>query len=390
MMQEQGHFQGAVLFYASLYPGTWNPVHGLFVYELRKALCRICPVPAIVPENGWRRLFASPAPFSFSAEGEEDVSRPTFWTVPRIGAQWAGQLMALFTRSSFRRSLAAKPCIVHAHYAFPEAEAAAKLAAETGLPLVVTVHGSDINLLGTCPARRKRIVRTLERADAVVGVSKALCERVCAMGIDRAKVSHVPNGVDLGCFQPVPEERDTQRVESEQIGSRKVLLAVGRLESVKAYDRLLQAFAMLDDDCVLVFAGDGSLRSSLQQQAGLLGVKERVLFLGALSRDDLAAWYRKASLLVISSHSEGWPTIIYEALACNTPVVAPDVGGIREILHSPELGVLLTDNAPLKLAEGIRGALATCWRMDVLRDEAERNSWDSIARQYVEIYRKVV
>ncbi|UZP69209.1 glycosyltransferase [Desulfovibrio mangrovi] len=390
MHPEQTHFRGPVLFYASLYPGTWNPVHGLFVYELRRALSRLCAVPAIVPENGWRRLFASQPPFSFAAEGEQDVLRPTFWSIPKIGSRWAGRMMAACTRRSFRWSLSCNPVLVHAHYAYPEAEAAATLADEAGLPLVVTVHGSDINMLASCPVRGERIVRTLLKADAVVGVSRALCEKVRSLGIDQTKVFHIPNGVDLNCFRPQAAETDTLADSIDSlVRGKRVILAVGRLEPVKGFDKLLKAVAMLDQDCALVIAGEGSQLDRLQEQAELLDMRGRVHFLGAISREELAAWYRKAMVLAVSSHSEGWPTIIYEALACETPVVAPAVGGIREILHSPSLGVLLSDNAPRTLAQGLRDALATRWDGAQLYAEAERNSWDAIAAMYVEIYRKV-
>ena len=182
--------KGPVLFYSSLYPGSWNPTHGLFVYELRRALGRMTDVPVVVPENGWRKMLTKRAPFAFTGEAESSVYREPFWTLPKIGKRWDADLMALCTRSTFARALEHRPWLVHAHYAYPEAAAAAELAGEGGLPLVVTVHGSDINVFAHCPVRGPRIAQTLQRADAVVTVSQALAEKVAELGVSPQNIFH--------------------------------------------------------------------------------------------------------------------------------------------------------------------------------------------------------
>ena len=378
--------KGPVLFYSSLYPGKWNPAHGLFVYELRRAMRAITDVPVVVPENGLRKIFSPSPPFAFEGEGETSVLRQKFWTIPKAAKAFDGTLMALWTRSTFGKALEFRPWVVHAHYAFPEAVAAAELAEEAGLPLVVTAHGSDINELAECIRRRERIVNALMRADAVVAVSGHLYRKICDMGIPSHKVFHIPNGVSLELFSV--RKKLEARKELALPTEGPLLVAVGRLEPVKGYDRLLKAVAKLPS-VTLAFAGDGSLRKTLEAQATELGIAERVVFMGMLPHVTLAACYQAADLMVMSSHSEGWPTVAYEAMACGTPVVAPPVGGIPEIVHSSQLGLIAASNSPEDLQVAIAEALTMQWDPDVLRAEAEQNSWDAIARRYVDIYWRV-
>ena len=136
----------------------------------------------------------------------------------------------------------------------------------------------------------------------------------------------------------------------------------------------------------LACAGDGTQRAALERQVEASGLTERVFFLGAVPHEQLATCYQAADLLVLSSHSEGWPTVIYESFACGTPVVAPAVGGIPEILHSPELGTVAPSNSPADLTQALQAGLQRRWDTELLRNEAEAHSWDAIARRYVEVY----
>ena len=159
---------------------------------------------------------------------------------------------------------------------------------------------------------------------------------------------------------------------------------------VKAYDRLVGALALLEPDTSLVLAGDGPEREALGRLARDLGVAERFRFAGAVPHGDLCDYYRAADVLAISSHSEGWPTVIHEALACGTPVVASPVGGIPEALAAPGVGLLTAGNREEEMAEGIRRALAMTWDRAALEEAARVHSWQEIARRYIAVYEGVL
>ena len=103
---------------------------------------------------------------------------------------------------------------------------------------------------------------------------------------------------------------------------------------VKGLDILLQSLALLrsrDLDCHLYLVGDGPLRKQLMVQANVLGLSTRITFVGPKLHEELPAWYRAADLTVLPSRSEGLPNVLRESLACGTPFVASNVGGIVEI-----------------------------------------------------------
>lgn len=375
-----------VLTYTSLYPTPRKPVHGVFVHELTKSLARLAQVQVLVPENGWRGLADRLRHGSRPTSGDGAI-RCRFWTVPRFFKFLDGRLMALCSREAFQSALAANPDLVHAHYAYPDAAAAAILAGRAGLPLVVTCHGSDINVLARDPARAKLMARALRQAAAVVAVSRDLAGKIARLGVPPERIRHIPNGVDLSLFPLADKAR--ARASLGLTPSGPLLVGAGRLEPVKGYDRLLRALARLDG-VRLVLAGDGSLRESLAGLARRLHIEDRVTFAGMVPHEELAPYFQAADLLVISSHSEGWPTIIHEALACGTPVAAPALGGIPEALARPGLGLIFPSAEPEPLALGIREALDTAWNPEVLRRAAAAHDWNAVAAQHLELYEQVL
>jgi glycosyltransferase involved in cell wall biosynthesis len=121
-----------------------------------------------------------------------------------------------------------------------------------------------------------------------------------------------------------------------------------------------------------------------------LELNKKIKLLGEIIHDNLPIYYQAADFLVISSYIEGWPTIIYEALACGTPVIAPNVGGIPEILNDENLGILVPNNKPESLANGIMEAFKKKWNINLLIESANINSWDNIAKKYIEIFDQIL
>lgn len=376
-----------ILIYTTLYPTTTNPVHGIFVGELVEGLARLAQVRVVAPENALARLWTRPPQVGSPLKRDEDVLRCRFWNVPKLFKSLDGRLLALCSRGAFLRAMRFGPDLIHAHYAYPDAAAAAQLAAEVGLPLVVTCHGSDIQVLAKEPTRGRLIAKALGQAAAVVAVSRDLAGKIARLGVDPARIHHIPNGVDLSRFF-LADKGGARRCLGLEEGV-PWLVAAGRLEAVKGYDRLLRALALLDN-VRLVLVGDGGERQALSRLARELGLAERVRFAGTVPHDALAPYYQAADALVISSHSEGWPTVIHEALACGTPVVAPAVGGIPEALAEPEVGLLLASAEPGPLADGIRETLDRAWDPSKLRRAAVAHDWTRVAARHLELYAHVL
>jgi glycosyltransferase involved in cell wall biosynthesis len=248
--------------------------------------------------------------------------------------------------------------LIYAPWAYPDGWAAVHLGHRAGLPVVLKVVGSDILLLSKYPRRERGTLDALRQADAVIAVSRDLAERLAGYGIDPDKVHVVYDGVDKTLFHPGPRFEARSRIGLP--GDEPLLLFVGNLVPVKGLDILIEACGQLADrgtafTCLLV--GEGSLRTQLERQARLRGLEERVRFMGSVPNDRLPDWYRAASVVLLSSHSEGVPNVLLEAAACGTPFVASRVGGIPEIAH---LGPsrLVPPGDPHLLAEAIGAFIA--------------------------------
>jgi glycosyltransferase involved in cell wall biosynthesis len=183
------------------------------------------------------------------------------------------------------------------------------------------------------------------------------------------------NGVDLQRFGV----RDRQAARAALGVGGFVLLSVGSLIPRKGHELTIEALTRAPD-CTLLIAGGGPLRAELEALAQRLGVADRVRFLGEIAHHDLPDVYAAADVMVLASSREGWANVLLEAMACGTPVLATDVNGAREIVCSPEAGLL----APARTVDGLVGGLAQLRRnlprREATRRYAEAFSWDEIAR----------
>ncbi len=362
----------------------------MFVAELCRAMATRLHVRVVAPINGLRqwRLTGRLPRSSGSVAGTESVPvhYPVFFNFPRFGKFFDAAFMSLCSESAFRAAASdmGNFPIVHAHYAYPDAVAAVRLGRKYGFPVVITVHGTDVNQLAHDSARRSQIIEAFRHAGAVVAVSNELRRKVNALVGRGFHAFHIPNGVGLDRFSPGDPGFARRKLGLER--ESRYILAVGRLDPVKGYDLLIQSLLFLPESVRLIVAGDGEQKQNLKNQVSRLGLDRRVSFAGAISHDHLRFYFQSAQLLAISSHSEGWPTVILESLACGTPVVAHRVGGIPEVLVSEELGVLVEDNTPESLARGIQKGLEKNWDANLCIEYARRFTWDRISRKYFEIF----
>ena len=387
-----------LLTFTTLYPHAGAPNHGVFVENRLRHLRAtgavggmvLAPVPWVPP-------FGRLNPAWASHTGAEPVERrhdivvhhPRFPAIPRIGMNIAPRLLyraSIGPVTRLIRSNGAPFDLIDAHYAYPDGVAAAWLGRRFGLPVVITVRGSDVTEYPDFPVPRRLLRQAFTDAAAIITVSAGLKDAVVALGVPADKVTVLRNGVDLMAFRPV-EDRDAARTALGLTG--QVLLSVGHLIPRKGHDLVISALPDLPD-WRLVIAGSGPERGTLEALARTLGVAGRVRFLGQIPHAELPTLYSAADLLVLASQREGWANVLLESMACGTPVLASPIPGNPEVVQTRAAGLIMEDRSPAGVARGVRDFARDLPPRAATRAYAEQFSWAATSQGQLDLFRSVL
>jgi glycosyltransferase involved in cell wall biosynthesis len=228
----------------------------------------------------------------------------------------------------------------------------------------------------------------LARVNAIIAVSEALRDRIHELGVDRGLIHVIPPAVEHETFRP--GDRLQARTRLGLPGDSPVLLWVGRMVPVKSVTTLIDAVAVLRQThpgVRLCLVGDGPLRQQLESQVIRRGLREHARFEGFVAPAHLPDWYRAADVTVLPSVSEGAPNVLLESIACGTPFVASDVGGVRA-LATDGLDVLVP---PLNV-ESLTSALDQVLRQQRRgpRPNGLPRSWADCAQVIVSVLLKAI
>jgi len=382
-----------ILSFTTLFPNPAEPSRGIFVRNRLAAVAAHADLLVVAPVNAGRNPRVLGLPHRRRDPAGFDVLHPRFAVLPGLLKGWDATLLHGEVLPQIRRALnGANPDLVDAHYAYPDGAAASRLARELGVPFVLTVRGSDLEVLARNPAQRGPIQRTLREARAVVAVSRSLERRALELGASPGRVHVVPNGVESGRFHPL--DRAAAREALGLSAGASILLAVARLDPIKGLDLLIDAVAALRErpehgGALLHIVGDGPERRALEAAVTRAGLTAVVHLQGAVAPEELPLWYAAADVVCLTSWSEGCPNVVNEALACGRPVVATAVGGVPDLVHDGENGYLIGARDAGLAADRIARALETDWNADAIAAPARR-SWDQAAREQLAIYRAAV
>lgn len=289
---------------------------------------------------------------------------------------------AAFRHAVRRHAAGHAPDIVHAHWWFPGGWLASSLRA----PVIITCHGSDVQLLRRAPMRALAR-RTFARARAVTTVSTFLADRLrTALGPDAGEPRITPLPVD-----PVPFERAA--TEAKATPAR--ILYAGNLIESKGVTVLLEAAAMLRRDgheFRLELLGEGPLRESLERQAAALGLTDIIEWGAFVARDQMPGAYARATITVLpSTGEEGLGLTLVESLLAGTAVVGAARGGITDVVQDERTGLLARPGDVGDLARqlgrlladpALRTQLASAGRRHALERHAPANA----LRRFFDLY----
>jgi len=374
-----------VLTLTTLYPNRRQPARAIFIHERMRHVARVCDLEVVAPVALGRGA-------GIAWEEELDgvrVRHPRYVALPGRWPRLNPLAIAAGSWRIVRRLHARAPFdLVDTHFAHPDGAAALRLADRLGLPLVLSLRGSDIHRDFRDARLRRRILETCRRAAAVIAVAAPLAETLGEAGSDPSRIHVIPNGVDSDLF--APRDRETSRKEVGVDDATPLLLAVGQLVPVKGFDLLLEAFARLTAPCRLHIAGEGPGREELMRLAGKLGIAERVHFLGLIPHAELARHYSAADAFCLSSRNEGCPNVVLEALASGCPVAAASVGEIPHLIEEGVNGMLAAPQDPVSLGKAIERLLHATLDREAVRRTVAARTWERVAACVQEVFAGVV
>jgi glycosyltransferase involved in cell wall biosynthesis len=292
--------------------------------------------------------------------------------------------------------------LVHAHWLVPNGVIGASVSRRLGVPLVVSLHGSDISV----PERSRWMAavcrRCFVRAAAVTAPSADLLERARGLGAT-GDLELIPYGADVEAFRAAPEARAELRARHAFAVEDVVVLGLGRFVRWKGFEYLIDAIARARDSAPrirLLLAGDGDLDLELRQRVRDREVANEVRFAGMVSRDDIPSYFAATDIVVVPSihfdgYVDGLPNVALEAMAAGRPLIATRVGGLPQVVQHGMNGLLVDERDAGGLADAIvelAGQPQLRRRMgETGRSMVETSlNWKSVGRRFSEVYERVV
>lgn len=236
--------------------------------------------------------------------------------------------------------------LIHAHYAIPHSVSAwmaREMLTDRRLPFVTTLHGTDITLVGQQPAYEEVTCFALRASDGITAVSEDLARQTRELFCSELRIDTIHNFVDTEVYRPGPDPALRSQFAPAGV---PVLVHASNFRPVK---RVLDVIRIFDHvqrelDCRLVMMGTGPDRHAAEELVAQLGHGERVHFLD--NQESIRDLLSVADLLLLPSETESFGLVALEAMACGVPVLASDVGGLRELIVNGQSGFLCARGNP--------------------------------------------
>jgi teichuronic acid biosynthesis glycosyltransferase TuaC len=375
-----------ILILSDFFPNKTVPHEGIVVLQLIKELKKSAEITLFAPRITYppfQRYRSYRRDFSHFPELESYQIKTIFlnyYHIPVLG-EWIAPYWFLAKMILILKIRKIDFDLIHANWAYRSGFWGSWIKKIFRKKLILTVHGSDINLWLNEKIKGDRIRSALRNADIIIGVSEYLLNKISHL--TDGKTFWIPNGVDsiLFCTNP-KKKKETIKI-----------LCVANHYFIKGVDILIHAAVILKtkiDDFTISLVGDGPERVYLEHLTNELDLKNVIRFCGHVPNNQVAEYLKESNLLVVPSRNEGWGMVILEALSAGVPVVASKVGGIPEVLQDGKYGILVQPESPIRLAEAIETAIEKKWQEQELRHYATQFSWSRIAEETLSKYQKVL
>ena len=295
----------------------------------------------------------------------------------------------------FRKSKKIKYDLIFSHY-WLSGQVGREVHQWWGVPHIIMFHTLGVikNSLGVGEEEPELRIKTegdlaQECHRIITATDREKTALITAYNISPDRISVVPCGVNLRMFRPFDRKLAAEQAGLHLSEGEKTVLFVGRIDSVKGIDLLIQAVARLKAENrvrLLIVGGDKQNQpeiAALQTLCKQLGIENNVSFLGTIKHEKMPFFYNAADVCVIPSHYESFGLVALESLACGTPVVATDVGILKNIIRSGETGYIVDERTAESLSDRIAAVLAwpecTERKAWAVRSSIMDYSWKNIA-----------
>ena len=370
-----------ILVLSYLFPNVNEPIKGKFVYEQLAALSKkasivvIAPIPFAPMVRKWRGVP------TYERRNNMDIYHPRFLPLPLDRLQWITGIFYSLTAFVFGGLVVRnfQPQVIHSHTTFYDGLPGALLSRAYGRPLVVTAHGSDLRFWTKFMPIRAFTAYTLKRAKKVVSPHPETTVMLAAL-VSRDKILEIPNGVDTNKYTD-EKPPDVSELKQRLGLSDPVVVYVAGLAEFRDPLTFVRAAAIIRREipnASFVVIGDGPLRQVAQREAELLGVSDRVRFLGI--RTDVDRLLHLGPIFTALSPVDNlWCTSLVEAMAAGRACVVTEAGTeirLHELLS--QVVILISPKNPMALAE----AVAMLWREPKRRQQVATAARDFACQHF--------
>jgi glycosyltransferase involved in cell wall biosynthesis len=341
------------------------------------------------PARSW-----TPWGFSESLSGGLKIRKPLYAMAPVVFASAVRTARRVMGDADFD--------LIHVHWVLPNGPIGAVAARRGDLPLVTSLHGSDVAVSERSRVMARAARWSFSRSAAVTAPSGDLLERATRLGASGV-LERIPYGADAASFEVRPGAAETVRRRLGFESHHLVVAAVGRFVPMKGFEYLVEAHATALESAPelrLVFVGDGDMRSVLEARVREFGVSDSVVLAGSADHTQIPEYMAAADIVAVPSirhrgYVDGLPNVALEAMAAGKPLVGSRVGGIPELIREGENGLLVPEKDAGALAE----ALVSLARDTALRERlgakglAEvrtERSWEAVGQRFVDVYERAL
>lgn len=337
----------------------------------------------------WREKIPGALPFNFPCFTSHPRSNTNF---KDLSKEQTNMYVEAFEKAIKEEVESFKPDIIHGQHLW----ILSSIASRTGIPTIVTAHGTDLMGYNKIPEMRHFAKEAVTNARGIIAISEDIKELVIKSFPEAAdKIEVMRNGYDETIFFPEKVDRpELMRSFGINAEVRKLVFFAGKFTHFKGIDVLLKAARNYEimDNVYTLLAGDGELSCDMRLMAKKLGLRH-VHFLGNLDSETLRKLYSTADVSVVPSRREPFGLVAIEALACGAPVVATNQGGLPSIIRE-DVGTLVNVDDSIALGGAIQKELKASdaiERRRRARDYAKENySQKILTRELEELYYRIL